>query len=280
MKKLNEVINLSEVSTYQKLNKYVDLVKKEKENRKARINKPHVMNYQHKETNDLIVPKGTVTLFYSNNTKFLDDVTDAFSKHDSNQINNLTQFIVDELSKREYKNLDYIFDIIDKNNIIDFEYNSKILLENIVVPSDLKFLILHFPYNGGKLNTEEFNLVEWYKDIDSGTEESKKNSVLIIRPPDLTESEIQALNKLPPEKFSANIASFDLPTASTPALAVVTAIAVINATPGAFGFSAQPAFLKKINRIQNAEDMIKELDPYTSAKHLTSMRKRMLESVL
>jgi hypothetical protein len=176
----------------------------------------------------------------------------------------------------------------DLPTLTDIRYKDKTLVNFFAVTEDFRVNFQLFAYNGGFLDHEAFSLIEHYKS-DS---DPRLTCILILRPPQLSELEAQALELVPPELSEGNISSSLI--AIIPAVvAFVTAVAarkvVQKVAEAALVAAVAWAVEKGLNKLignaprleriitaESAREALDELPPGASARQLLETRRQLV----
>lgn len=161
--------------------------------------------------------------------------------------------------------------------LADVRYGGHTLNAGITVPKNLDCYVAVFPYNGGPLAREGFELVEYPK--DGATE--RLEALVIEAAPELSPAEAAALKLVPVSQLGRNVgASLDCDTTwlAVGALAVGATTAAALAVGNAMTIIAIAAItaMQLGQAVHLSEDQIKTLGPAASARQLLAMRRQAL----
>jgi hypothetical protein len=161
--------------------------------------------------------------------------------------------------------------------LADIRYGGNTLNSGIFVPQHIDYAIAIFPFNGGRLAAEGFELVEYPKD---GAQE-RLEGIVVEAAPELTEAEQSALSLVPPNQLGRNVGvSLDCCTTWW-AVGFVTAGLVGAVALGALGALTVIAVAGlTVVRLGSAthlsEEQIRKLGPAASARDLLALRREAL----
>lgn len=167
--------------------------------------------------------------------------------------------------------------LLDSDAMADFRYRGKVLIHSLSPVLGLPFIKMDLPYNGGPLEDEEFTLLQYLKSSES----PRLDAVVVIRSPNLTEVERQALAALPANAAELNIGNPTLAILPT-TTATILLVAVIFATPTitACGAGAAAAIMKEMNKVVPLEEEVLNLGPVPTAAALLAARERAFSRAL
>ncbi|HEY0758934.1 MAG TPA: hypothetical protein VGD59_06735 [Acidisarcina sp.] len=152
--------------------------------------------------------------------------------------------------------------------LADIRYGTRTLNSGIFLPEHLDCAIAIFPYNGGRLAAEGFELVEYFKDGASANLEA----LIVASAPELNEAEAAALKLVPENDLVRNVGvPLDCET-------TYWAVAVVG---GAFAtaiglFVAVAISVFRMQATHLTEEQIQKAGPAASARALLRLRREAL----
>jgi len=160
----------------------------------------------------------------------------------------------------------------------DIRYGGMTVNSGVFVPKGVDMAVIILPYNGGRLASEGFTLVEHHKE---GTEQQLE-AVVMRADPELTDAERAALNMVPKEQLVRNV-GVALRCDTTwwavglVAAGLVTAAAVgVAGTAGLIATIALTACLLARD-VHVSEAQIEKLGPAASARKFIQLRRDVLQ---
>lgn len=158
----------------------------------------------------------------------------------------------------------------------DIDYGGQALHKGLFVPSGMDAVSTVFPYNGGRLSSEGFTLVEHYRDDSKAGLEA----FVLRSAPQLTPAERAALNDVPDDQLSHTIG---MASWCETTWWVAATVALATAFPAATAVTATTLVISR-NPVEAqwdehlADDQVKRLGPAASARSLLAMRRNIIET--
>lgn len=161
----------------------------------------------------------------------------------------------------------------------EINYAGKTLISHAAVNEELPVDVHAFPYNGGYLDKSKFSMLEYYRD----DYDTPLTCVLVVRQPQLSEIEREALRLVPSELSMNNIAPSAL-RFWTPVLvwvAEAAAAAAVGWVVGKvldwlFGFAALSSIPDEVVESEDFQRRIKSLPNEVTAAELLQLRTDIL----
>lgn len=234
------------------------------------------------------IPEGTVTAFVAaRDEPVLNDLVQATSERDGEQFSSALRRLAksdDHVANKIVHSIARArtdrstLDPGDLPTLAEIRYEAKSLARHIFVNADMPIRLQLFPYTGGQLIPSSFSLVEHYR----SDRDVQLQCVLLIRPPQLTETERQALRLVPAGSSTINIGADGLavmPAAVTAWIAEAAGAAVVGwvvskVLDWAFGFQAELA--DRTFQRDSLDERLRSLPPEATARELLEARRQLL----
>jgi hypothetical protein len=212
--------------------------------------------------------KGSVLMFTAKRGHWLLPALErAYVSGDRAALQNLSRVIDEDVNRRNIVPVDAVVDmLIGAPAYFDLVYGEKLLTASVGLVNGLQFGSMLFPWNGGRLNTGDFTIVEYTKPSSAPDFET----LLVLTEPDLTPVARAAVDAVPTDMLAINIGS----TAVSPyiCLVIVVAFAAATAIVGCASFQA------RLPGATLPDDVIKQLGNVNSAVELLNRRRQLFES--
>jgi hypothetical protein len=212
--------------------------------------------------------KGSVMMFSAKRGHpLLRALEQAYVNGDRAALQSLSRTVDADVSRRRVVSVNSVVDmLIEAPSYFDLNYGAKPLATNVGLVNGLEFGSMLFPWNGGKLQAEDFTIIEYTRPNARADFET----LLVLTEPDLTQIEKEALEAVPEEMLGINIGS----TAASPAACLVIIVIFILVThAGACG-----DFHDRLSEVSLPADVIKQLGNLNSSVELLNRRRQMFES--
>ncbi len=240
-------------------------------NRSNRTTKLSVIDAPRQTGKERVTLPGTLTVYVGKKgTNAVDEVRSAFSKGPE-QIQKLTTEIDRQIGSSHLGlETDLVRSMIREPVFADIVYGGAALNRGFFLPKGIDLFPIPLAYNGGQLAADGFTMVEHFK---KGAEDSLE--ALIVRSgPSLTTAEKAALEMVPADQRTGNIATPD-GWCDTTWWAV--AVTVIGAVKIAVAITVVMAAMEEVHL---SESDIEKLGPSASARELMALRQRVLSNFL
>ena len=153
--------------------------------------------------------------------------------------------------------------------LADVRYGGNTLNSGIHVPQNIDCALAIFPYNGGQLAAEGFELVEYPKE---GAKD-RLEGIVLETAPQLNAAELAALRLVPASQLGRNV-GVSLDCNTTWIAVVVTAVTLLGI--GGLAAVAAAAKMEFGEEMHLTEAQIKRLGPAASARELLALRREAL----
>lgn len=212
--------------------------------------------------------KGSVMMFSAKRGHgILRQLEQAYTSGDRAALQSLSRIVDEDVSRRRVVPVSTAVDLlIEAPSYFDLLYDNKQLANNVGLVNGLEYGSMLFPWNGGRLNPEDFTIVEYTKPFAGPDFET----LLVLTEPDLTQIEREALEAVPEDRLGLNIGS----TAASPAACLVIILVFVAVTH--MGGCVQ--FHDRLAEVSLPADVIKQLGNVNSAVELLNRRRQMFES--
>ena len=180
------------------------------------------------DSRTLLPPPGSVALFFAKkHSDLLRELEYSYVANDLERLRSLEETIEQDLESRPVITLEQaVSKFIEGPSYFDFSYGSRTLASNLGLTNGVDFGSLVLAYNGGKLNAQDFTIVEYNK-----RDTQEYDFLVVKRQPILTDFETKALEAVPPNLLEHNIASSGFgPVGIWPAVIIKVVLVTIAGT--------------------------------------------------
>jgi hypothetical protein len=250
----------------------------ETEGRPYRVKPLEVIDYETDlyAEGTLLVRSGSIGLFAApKGSALLDEVRRAATAGDGSD-REVAQRIREQFIDRKMLPIDEAVRLlIDQPVFASMRYGGRTLATSIFTPPGADIAAVAMPYNGGRLASDGFSLVEHYRE-DSGAE---LDAFVLRHAPALTRAESAALDKLPAEMLEMNVGNAALCYAlSLVGIAVVVSLATGICCPHWVVRANDPgAASTPMPDLHIGDAQVERMSAATTARHLLRIRREMLE---
>ena len=240
--------------------------------RLLRKSHPMVLTLEFNANDDLdpiVPPPGTVVLFSApKGSRLLRQLENALSTRSLGALRELGLQIRESAATREVLSINSVVDkLIDAPVYFDLRYGGKTLAQNLGLVNNLELGSIMYAYNGGRLNDESFEIVEYYR---PGAREGVDH-LLVKHAPRLSELERAVVEAVPENMLELNLCICGKCRAWTFAVALVYVVVTIAG-------GACVAATDRLARVSLSPEQHQRLGNMASARELVNMRRSILES--
>lgn len=262
------------------VNETLEQLRDEMSSREVRRSYPGIVTWE-PQTDDpksfgLQPPEGSMVLWWgTKRSGIIRELEYAYSAHDIELLNILAERLVEEHQDRPVVSVEEAVEMLRQSAVwFDLRYGGKTLAQNLWL-TDTKAGTMMFPYNGGRLQDNEFHIVE-YLEPSRYRQVSPYDILLVKSPPKLTELEKAALAAVPADILEMNISNAGTVFATPGALATVVAFAAINTCICTLIVGGR-TFADRLSQVSLSDSQIRRLGSVASARELLTMRAQIFE---
>ncbi|MGH9445313.1 MAG: hypothetical protein ACRD3O_06270 [Terriglobia bacterium] len=235
---------------------------------------PMVLTLEFGNENDLdpiVPPPGTVVLFSApKGSRLLRELESALTTRSTGRLRELGSEIRDIVSRREVISVRSVVDkLIDAPVYSDLRYGGKTLAQSLALVNGLELGSITFAYNGGRLNDNDFQIVDYYR---PGARE-ELDYLIVKHPPHLSKLERAVVEAVPENMSELNLAIFGRCRGWT--IIAVVAFVVLTAVG-----QACLAATEQLANVKLSPEQYQRLGGMASARELVNMRRQILETRL
>lgn len=240
--------------------------------------KPKIINWKINSEEDpdsfgFKPPEGSIMFFWARKENdLLRKLESAYISHDTRRLDRLyhNRFESD-LSKRSLLSLEEAKEeFIESDTFFDLRYDGKVLAESLWESTEEKFGLVILPFSGGRINGNEFTIVEHFLDQDS-KDCSPYQVLIVVCQPILSDIEKRALEAVPPEMDEIKIGRLGPVVQILPGMvAGVVAATVI-------GTLCVADFDEELEQLELSPELVDELGSTAAVERLVEMRSEIFE---